>query len=103
MSADMFKPWEVNCMLANQIKASCPQIKLSASGVAHDDFRKRMQALVMEVKARGEPKAEDQSIAALLLKLKDPKTGVAHCLLQTFAFHLASAELKHLQPLSPKH
>lgn len=34
-----------------------------------------MRALLQEVKARGDPLAEDQSIAALLLKLKDPKTG----------------------------
>ena len=60
---------------------NCVQVKLSASGVAHDDFRKRMRALVDEVKAQGEPKAEDQSIAGLLLKLKNPKTGVGHCLL----------------------
>ena len=58
------------------------QIKLSASGVAHDDFRKRMRGLLEEVKSRGEPTAEDQSIAGLLLKLKNPKTGVGHYLLQ---------------------
>ena len=57
------------------------QVKLSASWGAHGDFRKRMRALVDEVKARGEPKAEDQSIAGLLLKLKNPKTGAGQCLL----------------------
>lgn len=34
-----------------------------------------MRGLLQEVKARGEPKQDDQSIAGLLLKLKDPKTG----------------------------
>ena len=75
-------------------------MKLSASGMAHDDFRKRMRVLVDEVKARGEPKAEDQSIAGLLLKLKNPKTGANHNLLD----HLTSAGLRqHMQPLSHKH
>ena len=91
-------------MPAHRTKAHCLQMKLSASGMAHDDFRKRMRALVEEVKARGEPKAEDQSIAGLLLKLKNPKTGVQHCLLVNFSSHLTSAELRqHLQPLSHKH
>ncbi|BDA47645.1 Cytochrome P450 3A28 [Coccomyxa sp. Obi] len=49
--------------------------KLTPSGQAHDDFRRRMRALLEEAKARGEPKADDQSISGLLLKLKDPKTG----------------------------
>ena len=34
-----------------------------------------MRALLEEVKARGDPKVNDQSIAGLLLKLRDPKTG----------------------------
>ena len=58
------------------------QGKLNDSGVAHDAFRKRMRALLEEVKARGEPKADDQSIAGLLLKLKDPKTGMLSASLQ---------------------
>ena len=57
------------------IAALCLQLKLTRSGVAHSDFRMRMRALLEEVKARGEPKADDQSIAGLLLKLRDPKTG----------------------------
>lgn len=58
------------------------QVKLNGSGVAHDAFRKRMRGLLEEVKARGEPKADDQSIAGLLLKLKDPKTGALSASLQ---------------------
>ena len=46
------------------------QARLTPSGLAHDDFRRRMRALLEEVKARGEPKADDQSISGLLLKLK---------------------------------
>ncbi len=46
------------------------QVKMTPSGQAHDDFRRRMRALVEEVKARGEPRPEDQSISGLLLKLK---------------------------------
>lgn len=34
-----------------------------------------MRALLEEVMARGDPKVNDQSIAGLLLKLRDPKTG----------------------------
>ena len=61
----------------------CLQLKLTASGVAHNDFRMRMRALVEEVKAQGDPKADDQSIAGLLLRLRDPKTGSA--VLATFS------------------
>ena len=61
--------------------------------MAHADFRKSMQALVEEVKARGEPEAEDQSIAGLLLKLKNPKTGVGRCLLHMSPSHLTSSTL----------
>ena len=39
-------------------------------------YQARMRELVMEVKARGPPAAEDVSIAAHLLRLKDPDTGV---------------------------
>ena len=38
-----------------------------------------MRALLKEVRARGEPSASDQSIAGLLLKLRDPKTGGSAC------------------------
>ncbi|CAL5223031.1 g5486 [Coccomyxa viridis] len=38
-------------------------------------FRLRMSQLLQEVKARGEPAAEDVSIAAHLLRLRDPATG----------------------------
>lgn len=34
-----------------------------------------MRGLLDDVKARGEPKPGDQSIAALMLSLRDPKTG----------------------------
>ena len=34
-----------------------------------------MRALLQEVKARGDPQVNDQSIAGLLLNLRDPKTG----------------------------
>jgi fatty acid synthase len=34
-----------------------------------------MRSLLEEVKARGEPTQDDQSIAGLLLKLRNPKTG----------------------------
>jgi len=34
-----------------------------------------MRDLVLEVKARGEPPAHDVSIAAHLLRLRDPTTG----------------------------
>ena len=64
------------CMsLRDASEGVCAQLKLTQSGVAHSDFRARMRALLDEVKARGEPKASDQSIAGLLLKLRDPKTG----------------------------
>ena len=38
-------------------------------------YRQIMRDLVREVKARGEPPPEDVSIAAHLLRLRDPKTG----------------------------
>ena len=34
---------------------ACLQLKLTASGVAHNDFRLRMRALLEEVKAQGGP------------------------------------------------
>lgn len=75
----------LDCMLYNcfrqaqSARIACLQVKLNASGVAHDGFRKRMRALVDEVKARGEPEQDDQSIAGLLLKLRNPQTGDCAC------------------------
>lgn len=38
-------------------------------------FRAHMRGLVEEVKSRGPPSPEDPSIAAHLLRLRDPDTG----------------------------
>ena len=51
------------------------QARPTASGRAHEGFRAQMRALLAEVKGRGDPAPGDQSIAALLLRLRDPKTG----------------------------
>ncbi len=75
------------------------QLKLNASGVAHSDFRMRMRALLEEVKARGDPKADDQSIAGLLLKLRDPKTGGAqHAAFRMIALSELSQARSHDRP-----
>ena len=55
-----------------------PQARPTAAGRAHEDFRARMRALLAEVRARGEPALEDQSISGLLLRLRDPKTGMQY-------------------------
>ena len=70
------------CAACTGRSGSCvpDQARLTESGRAHEGFRAQMRSLLAEVKARGEPAPDDQSISGLLLRLRDPSTGALRML-----------------------
>lgn len=61
--------------LPDKIRKVARTQEVRASSALFRAFRQRMRALLDEVKARGPPAACDVSIAAHLLRLRDPASG----------------------------